>query len=125
MPSQRSLLSSIFRMRCPRCRRGPLFTDPNPFNLRKIEVMHKQCPVCGQDLVVEPGFYFGSTYISYALNVAWIIPGFLIAYAVLGWSFQAIMIGMLSVLLVLAPVLFRLSRSIWVHIFVRYQRGEG
>ncbi|RYF81634.1 MAG: DUF983 domain-containing protein, partial [Chitinophagaceae bacterium] len=32
--------------------------------------MHKECPVCKQPFDIEVGFYYGSSYISYALTIA-------------------------------------------------------
>ncbi len=38
-------------MKCPRCRRGPMFKDSNAyrkFSLKHIFDMHDNCPVCNQ-----------------------------------------------------------------------------
>jgi hypothetical protein len=32
--------------------------------------MYRSCPKCGADFVKEPGFYFGASYVSYALTIA-------------------------------------------------------
>ena len=32
--------------------------------------MNKECPVCGQPTEIEVGFYYGTSYVSYALTVA-------------------------------------------------------
>jgi len=118
-----SFLQSIVTQRCPRCRQGRLFLSPNPFHLKEMQTMPKECPVCKQDFVIEPGFYFGATYISYALNVAWLIPTFLFIRFVLGEPFRTFVITMFILLPVLVPILFRLSRAIWIHLFVRYDPG--
>ena len=49
---------SIFTMKCPRCRRGPMFNDPNPY--RKLKLSHifdmpEKCPECGQRYDLEQG----------------------------------------------------------------------
>lgn len=85
--------------------------------------MPKACPVCQQDFVIEPGFFFGATYISYALNVAWLIPTFLFIRFGLEQSFRTFVIVMFIMLPLLVPILFRLSRSVWIHMFVRYDPG--
>jgi len=115
-----SMFSSMMQQRCPRCRKGPLYSSRNPFNFKRIADMPDECPVCGQDYVIEPGFYFGATYISYAMNVAWLVPTFLFIRFVLGLEFRVFVIVMFSLLPILVPLIFRLSRSIWAHFFMKF-----
>lgn len=87
--------------------------------------MHKQCTVCGQPTEIEVGFYYGTGYVSYALTVA-ISVATLVAWLVLiGMSFNdnrflwwLISNGIL--LIALQPWLMRLSRSLWISWFVKY-----
>lgn len=120
-----SLLRSILTNRCPGCRTGRLFLEKNPYRWRTMQDMPNACETCGQDFVIEPGFFFGSTYVSYALNVAWLIPTFLVARFVLGFEYSAFLIGMCGLLPLLVPLIFRVSRSIWIHMFVKYDPGSG
>ncbi len=119
-----SLVGSMVGQRCPRCREGKLYSQPNPYNFKQMEKMPDNCPVCGQDFIIEPGFYFGATYVSYALNVAWLIPTFLFMRFVLDLPFMYFVITMFALLPVLVPVIFRMSRSIWIHFFVKYKPDE-
>jgi len=114
------MLSSMLRLRCPRCRQGKLFTVSNPYHLKRMNEMPDRCPACGQDFEIEPGFYFGATYVSYALNVAWLVPTFLLTRFVIGWEFRTFVIIMFALLPILVPLIFRVSRSIWLHFFVRF-----
>ena len=119
---RRSLVVSMVGNRCPRCRQGRLFLNKNPYAFKDIEKMPQVCPKCNQDFVIEPGFYFGATYVSYALNVAWLIPMFLFLRFAIGWSaleWQSL-VTLAIVLPALVPIIFRLSRSIWIHFFVKY-----
>ncbi|MEO1451820.1 MAG: hypothetical protein AAFV07_19980, partial [Bacteroidota bacterium] len=59
-------------------------------------------------------------YISYALNVAWLIPSFLFTKFILDWSLSQYIILVLVLLPILTPLIFRLSRSGWIHIFVKH-----
>jgi hypothetical protein len=87
--------------------------------------MHKRCPVCGQPTEIEVGFYYGTGYVSYALTVA-----FSVATAVAWWLFVGFSInddrifwwlGINSLLmLLLQPIFMRLSRSVWLSWFVKY-----
>lgn len=114
------MFASMLRLRCPRCRQGKLFTVSNPYNLKRMNQMPERCPACGQDFEIEPGFYFGATYVSYALNVAWLVPTFLITRFVIGWEYRTFVIIMFALLPILVPLIFRVSRSIWLHFFVRF-----
>ncbi|MEO6583787.1 MAG: DUF983 domain-containing protein [Ferruginibacter sp.] len=119
---------SILTMRCPRCRRGAMFTNNNPykkFSLKYIFDMPKNCKVCGQKYDLEPGFWYGTGYVSYALAVAISVATFVAWYVLIGVStddnrifywliFNAV------VLLVIQPWLMRLSRVIYMRFFVSY-----
>jgi uncharacterized protein (DUF983 family) len=111
-------------LRCPRCHEGKLFLNPNPYNLRDITMMYDTCPVCGQDYVIEPGFYFGAAYISYAINMALLISAFVVMFFMLHLDGPYLYFGLAGVVMALSPVIFRFSRSAWINIFVSYQ-AEG
>ena len=81
--------------------------------------MDKSCPVCGQDFVIEPGFYFGAAYVSYAINVALFAPLFLINIFFLRLSLKTALLVFIPLFLLLTPFIYRLSRSVWLHIFVK------
>lgn len=115
-----SYIGAMLGLKCPRCRQGKLFTSQNPFNIKKITDMPSECPVCHQDYSIEPGFYFGASYVSYAFNVAWLVPLFLLVRFVLGFEFKVFVITMFVMLPILTPILSRLSRALWLSIFVKY-----
>ena len=123
-----SFLWSILSMRCPRCRRGPMFKDSNPYGkltLKHISDMHDNCPVCNQKYDMEPGFWYGTGYVSYALAVAVSVASFIAWWVLVGVSVSdnRVMWWFISnsVLLVVAqPWLMRLSRVIYIRFFVSY-----
>lgn len=117
------MFASIFGLRCPRCRHGKLFSVANPFNFKRLNDMPEHCPSCGQPFELEPGFYFGATYVSYAFNVAWLVPLFITVRFVFGLSFRTFVIIMFALLPVLIPVIVRVSRSVWLHFFVKFDRA--
>jgi uncharacterized protein (DUF983 family) len=119
---------SILTMKCPRCRRGPMFKDSNAYrklSLSHIFDMHGNCPVCGQKYDLEPGFWYGTAYVSYALAVALSVSTFVAWLVLIGVSTEDNRIfywlGTNAVLLVvLQPWLMRLSRVLYIRFFVRY-----
>jgi len=87
--------------------------------------MHDHCPVCGQPTEIEVGFYYGTSYVSYALTVAFSVAMFVAWWVLLGISIYDNSLfwylGVNAVLLVLLqPVFMRLSRSLWLSWFVKY-----
>ena len=89
--------------------------------------MNKVCPVCGQPFELEVGFYYGTSYVSYALTVAISIATLVAWYVIIGMSTSDNRffwwLGINAVfLLLLQPWIMRVSRSIWISWFVRYDR---
>src|SRR5687768_18436716 len=82
----RGYLSSTLSCRCPRCREGKLFKYPVSINWKKNMEMNKNCPVCGQATEIEVGFYYGTSYVSYALTVAISVATLVAWYVIIGLS---------------------------------------
>jgi uncharacterized protein (DUF983 family) len=121
----RSYWSSSLNCRCPRCREGNLFKNPLRLKLKGNLDMNDKCPVCGQPTQIEVGFYYGTGYVSYALTIAITVASFTAWYILIGMSIKDnrffLWLGLNSVLLILLqPWLMRLSRSIWISWFVKY-----
>ena len=124
--SKRSYLASVISCSCPRCREGKLFKNPVSISLKKNMAMNTNCTLCGQSAEMEPGFYYGTGYVSYALAVAISISTFVAWFVLIGMSVHDnrffIWIGFNAVFLILLqPWLMRLSRSIWISWFVKYE----
>lgn len=87
--------------------------------------MHDRCTVCGQPFDMEPGFYYGTNMVSYALAVLISVLSFVLWWMIIGFSFQdKRFFGWMAfnaiLLIVLQPPLMRLSRTVWLAIFVKY-----
>ena len=120
-----NFIFSILNNKCPRCRRGDMYKNKGAFRIKGLMTMHDRCPVCGQPLDMEPGFYYGTNMISYVLAVLISVVSFVLWILIIGVSFEDSRffwwIGFNAVLLiVLQPPLMRLSRTIWLAIFVKY-----
>lgn len=121
----RSYLSSSLGCRCPRCREGKLFRNRLTFRFKKNMEMNKNCLVCGQATEIEVGFYYGTGYVSYALTVAISVASLVAWLVLIGMSTTDnrffYWLGFNALLLILLqPWLMRLSRSIWISWFVRF-----
>jgi uncharacterized protein (DUF983 family) len=127
---KKSYLYSTLTNKCPRCREGKLFTGSNPYDLSNITKMNDQCPVCGQPTEIEVGFYVGTGYVSYALTVAYFVSMFVAWKVLIGMTWELddnrmfYWLGTTIFLLILIqPILMRLSRSIWLGWFVSYNKN--
>ncbi|MBF9238124.1 DUF983 domain-containing protein [Hymenobacter sp. BT683] len=80
--------------------------------------MPAQCPVCGQSFEPEPGFYFGSMYITFAFNVATMFAVGIPLYFLFGdpdtWVY---VVTVTVVALLLTPLILRYSRAIMLYLF--------
>lgn len=90
--------------------------------------MHAQCPVCGQPTEIEVGFYYGTGYVSYAVTTAFSVATFIAWWVLIGFSTEDSRffwwLGINSVLMILMqPLFMRLSRSLWLSWFVKYDRN--
>ncbi len=125
-----NMLWSILTMKCPRCRRGDMFKDNNPYkslNLSKILDMHEHCPECNQKYDLEVGFWYGTGYVSYALVVALSAATFVAWWVLIGVSFRdnrviwwLVINAVLMILL--QPWVMRISRVIYLYFFVTYDK---
>ena len=120
-----NFLWSLFSMKCPRCRRGPMFTNNNPWRLKRVFSMPERCAECGQPYELEVGFWYGTGFVSYGLSILLMVISFVAWYVLIGMSvkdnrffwWMGINIVML---VVLQPWIMRLSRVIYLYFFVKY-----
>jgi hypothetical protein len=126
MPTSKpNYLWSMLTMKCPRCRKGPMFNSNNAWNLKKVFDMPTHCPECGQKYEMEVGFWYGTAYVSYALSIALSVTTFVAWWVLIGMStndnrfFWWLGIN-IFLLIFLQPWLMRFSRVIYLNFFVRY-----
>ncbi len=116
----KSWISSAFSLHCPRCRKGDLFHTPT-FSFRKPFTMPDSCEHCQQPYMPEPGFYYGAMFISY-IFMGWFCLFFVMFFHwVLNWSIGTSFLLLITVCLFLFVYIFRLARSLWIHIVVKYE----
>ncbi|NMH27580.1 DUF983 domain-containing protein [Flavobacterium silvaticum] len=114
-----SKLYSILTGTCPRCQSDKMFVNKNPYALADNLKMHERCRNCGLMYKMEPSFFFGAMYVSYAVGVALGILIFGICQLSgigmlhsFGWIF--------GLLFLLMPIITRVSRNIYINLFVNY-----
>jgi hypothetical protein len=102
-----------------------MFKNNNPWRLKKVFDMPERCPQCGQPYELEPGFWYGTAYVSYALSVAFSVSSFVVWYVLIGMSTQDnrffVWLTINVILLIgIQPWIMRLSRVIYLYFFVKY-----
>lgn len=97
-----------------------MYLDKNPLHFSKILKMHENCSHCGLKYQIEPSFFYGAMYVSYGLNVAIGIAAFIISFVIFGASLKTAFIAIIAALILSFPFVLRLSRNIYINMFVSY-----
>ncbi len=87
--------------------------------------MYKNCAVCGQATELEVGFYYGTSYVSYAITIAISVFSLIAWWLTIGISIDDnrffLWLVFNALLLISMQIwLMRFSRSLWVSWFVKY-----
>jgi len=72
---------------------------------------------------MEPSFFYGAMYVSYAVGIAFAVAAFVISYLFLGANRNVTFISIIATLVVFLPVIIRLSRNIWINMFMNYDKS--
>ncbi|WP_333908112.1 DUF983 domain-containing protein [Tenacibaculum soleae] len=115
-------LYSVLKGKCPRCHEGEFFKHGATINPKKITQLHDNCPNCNLKYMMEPSFFFGAMYVNYGLAVAIFVAIFIISKMFFGLTILQSFITIVIVSLLLTPFTLRLSRIIWINIFVSYDK---
>jgi len=114
---------SILTGTCPVCQEESMYKDSNPYRMHNIFKMHEKCSNCGTKYKMEPSFFFGAMYVSYALGVAVSVAAFIISYVFLGGGLMTTFLAITGTLIILMPLILRLSRNIWINMFLSYNKA--
>ena len=116
---------SILTGNCPVCHEESMYMESNPYKLSRVLQMHERCSNCGTKYKIEPSFFYGAMYVSYAVGVAFAVAAFVISYFILGSSPLTGFFAIAATLIVFMPVIMRLSRNIWINFFFNYKKDAG
>lgn len=113
-------LVSLLKLRCPKCRKGKMFRFSS-YSFKGISPMNKSCPNCKISYQLEPSFFYGSMYVSYALGVAMAVATYLLLL-LLGFGKNMVLsIMVIAITIILfAPYNYQLSKVIWASFFINY-----
>ena len=100
-----------------------MFVYKNPYRLTKLFKMFDACPHCKFEYLIETGFFYGAMYASYAITVALSIFLFVVSRLTTDITLMMFFIMNSAFILVLTPIIFRISRSMWLHLFTKYENA--
>ena len=115
-------LYSIANGKCPKCQEGDFFKYSFTFNPSKITKLHDNCSHCNLKYMMEPSFFYGAMYVNYGITVAISILVFLITKLVFEFELLHSFLSVVAALFILAPINLRLSRILWINMFVSYEK---
>ncbi|GEQ85440.1 hypothetical protein ULMS_09480 [Patiriisocius marinistellae] len=118
-------LYSIFKGKCPVCHNGDMYLEKNPYKLSQTLKMHERCPSCDTKYKIEPSFFYGAMYVSYAVGIAFATAAFVICYWMFGLGRNISFTAIIITLLIFLPVIARVSRNIWINFFFKYDKSRN
>lgn len=118
-------LYSILNNKCPKCQEGSFFKYGFTYIPNKIIKLHENCPTCDLKYVIEPSFFYGAMYVSYGITVALSVITFLIVTLIFNGTLLQSFAAIFGVLLFMMPVNLRLSRILWIHMFVSFDKNTA
>ncbi len=113
-------LYSILTGTCPKCHNESMYIDKNPYHLGSLFEMRERCSHCNTKYKIEPSFFYGAMYVSYAVGIAFAVAAFVITYLLIGTSLVNTFIAIVGTMIGFLPLIIRLSRNIWINFFIRY-----
>ncbi len=113
-------LYSILHFKCPRCHEGDFFLKQRKLNLSNITKIHDKCSECNLKYMMEPSFFYGAMYVAYGVSVGLAIFTFLITNLVFNFNLIESFIAIILILILSTPYALRLSRMIWINLFVSF-----
>ncbi|MGB4774123.1 MAG: DUF983 domain-containing protein [Daejeonella sp.] len=125
MPKTTSKIHAITAAKCPKCRRGSIFTGSMyGFNIQRT---NEFCSHCKMRFEVEPGYFYAAMYVSYALMVAEGVALGVLTYLITNrLDLEYVWLYILTIIggcILLAPVNYRYSRVFllyWLSPKVKY-----
>ncbi|HAD11566.1 MAG TPA: DUF983 domain-containing protein [Saprospirales bacterium] len=110
---------SIFHLKCPRCHEGEMF-ETGSWSFKKSFDMYQRCPKCNLNYFPEPGYYYGSMFISY-IWLAWVS---LLSVMFFHWYLKLDELLAYALLILVVAInfvyIFRISRLMWINMHVKY-----
>ena len=118
-----TVINSILTGSCPKCQEESMYVEKNPYKLNTIYKMHDTCSHCHTQYKIEPSFFYGAMYVNYGVTVAIGVAVFVILNLIMQLNVTATFIGIIVAILALMPVTARVSRNIYINLFIHFDKN--
>ena len=118
-----SKIYSIITGACPKCHEESMYANKNAYAISETLKMNERCGNCNTKYKIEPSFFYGSMYVSYGVGIAFAVAAFIISYYLIGVDKFSAFMSIIGTLIVFLPIILRLSRNIWINIFMKYDKN--
>ncbi|MFI1771996.1 DUF983 domain-containing protein [Thalassobellus citreus] len=115
-------LHSILTGSCPKCHEESMYKNKNLYKFSSVLDMHETCSNCQTKYRIEPSFFYGAMYVSYAVGIAFAVAAFIISFYFFKASINIVFVSIILTLIVFLPIILRLSRNIWINFFIHYNK---
>ncbi len=121
------MLPALCTMKCPSCRKSVVFVHKSIFPLSQLVMLKTKCDVCGQSLKSERnnggGINYALTVLLFIFNLGWYWPILGLSYK--DNSFYYFLVTSTVVVVLAQPYLMRLSRMIYLYLYVSFGDSGG
>ena len=115
---------SIFTGKCPDCHSGKMYKNNKVYSISQSLKMHERCSHCKTKFKIEPFFFYGAMYVSYGVGIAVAVAAFTVAHGMIGLGLKASFIAIVTTLIVMSPLITRVSRNIWINLFLSFDKSK-
>lgn len=115
------LYSILFGV-CPKCHQESMYVEKNAYIISETLKINDQCSHCKTRYRMEPSFFYGSMYVSYGVGIAFAVTAFVISFILLETSLVTAFIAIVATLVAFMPIIMRVSRNIWINLFMSYDK---
>lgn len=117
-------LYSVLNLKCPRCQEGDLFVRKGWIVFGQILDMPENCPNCGQDFRIEPGYYTAALWVSYPIVLIVFIPLIFLGFTLKNLHlFFTILYPFIAIICFLLQIpLMRFTRAILINMHVDFDK---
>ncbi len=115
-------LYSILFGACPKCHQESMYVEKNAYILSETLKINDHCSHCNTKYRMEPSFFYGSMYVSYGVGIAFALVAFAISYLIFESSLLIAFFSIVGTLVVFMPIIMRISRNIWINLFMSYDK---
>ena len=117
-------LYSILTGKCPKCHHELMYETKNAYQLSQTLKMHERCGHCQTKYKIEPSFFYGSMYVSYGVGIGFSMAAFLLTFILFESSLVVSFIAIVCTLIGFMPIIMRLSRNIWINLFLSFDKSK-